>query len=220
MKPAAADVPPAESPFAALADPLLAALAARGVVRRYRKGTLLIQEGDAGDTLFIVLDGRLKVFASNATGREIVLNELGAGDYVGEMSLDGGPRSASVEAMVPTTCAVIARPTLSDFIREQPEFAFRLLARVIGRARMATTIAKNLALLDVYGRVARLLESMAVERDGVRTLPHELTHQDIADRVGSSREMVSRILKDLVAGGYVEVERKIVRLRRPLPSAW
>lgn len=204
----------------ALADPMLRALASRGVVRRYKKGATLIQEGDSGDAIFIVLDGRVKVYASNDADREIVISELGAGEYVGEMSLDGGPRSASVQALVPTTCSCIARQTLSTFIGEHPEFAFQLISKVIARVRVTTATVKSLALLDVYGRVARLLTDLAVERDGARSVPHELTHQDIADRVGSSREMVSRILKDLVAGGYVSVDRKIITLQRPLPPAW
>jgi len=204
----------------AIADPLLRELAARGVVRRYRKGALLIQEGDAGDTLFILLAGRVKVFASNETDREIVISEVGPGDYVGEMALDGGPRSASVEALVPTTCSCVARQDLSIFIGEHPEFAFQLIAKVIARVRVTTATVKRLALLDVYGRLASLVNALAIERDGVRTVPYGLTHQDIADRIGSSREMVSRILKDLVAGGYIAIDRRIITLVRPLPPAW
>jgi CRP/FNR family cyclic AMP-dependent transcriptional regulator len=101
----------------------------------------------------------------------------------------------------PTVCSVVTRVTLRDHIAKHPDFAFDLLAKVIRRARRATMNVKNLALLDVYGRVARLLTDLAVEREGQRVVPERLTHQDIADRVGSSREMISRLLKDLTTGG-------------------
>jgi CRP/FNR family cyclic AMP-dependent transcriptional regulator len=136
------------------------------------------------------------------------------------MALDGGPRSASVMTLEPTTCSVVTRVTLKDHIAKHPEFAFELLAKVIRRARRATESARDLALLDVYGRVRRLFDSIAVERDGTRLIPEKLTHQEIADRVGSSREMISRLLKDLSEGGYISVAEKLITLRKPLPPNW
>jgi len=136
------------------------------------------------------------------------------------MSLDGGPRSASVMTLEPTVCSVVTRVTLRDHIAQHPDFAFDLLAKVIRRARRATMNVKNLALLDVYGRVARLLTELAVEREGARVVPERLTHQDIADRVGSSREMISRLFKDLTTGGYLEVQDRLITIRKPLPPAW
>jgi CRP/FNR family transcriptional regulator, cyclic AMP receptor protein len=202
------------------ASPLAAALAERGVIRKFRKDAILIQEGDGGDSIYVILDGRVKVFACNDADREFVIDEHGPGEYIGEMSLDGGPRSASVMALTPVVCSVVTRRTLETFIGEHPAFAFELLSRVIRRARVATGKVKDLALLDVYGRVARCLNDLAVPQDELRVLPHEFTQQDIADRIGSSREMVSRILKELVAGGYVSYERRIIRLHRTLPSNW
>ncbi len=120
----------------------------------------------------------------------------------------------------PTVCAVVTRVTIRDHIARHPEFAFELLARVIRRARRATANVKSLALLDVYGRVRHLFDELAVERDGVRTIPERLTHQEIADRVGSSREMISRLLKDLERGGYLSSEGRVITLRKKLPPAW
>jgi CRP/FNR family cyclic AMP-dependent transcriptional regulator len=192
--------------------PGLQALAARGMQRSYRKGTLLIEEGTHGDTLYVLLDGRVRAFSSDARGREVVYGVYGPGDYFGEMSLDGGPRSASVIADTACTCAVLTRQTLREYIRADPEFAFELIARVIRRARLATQSAKSMALLDVYGRLVQLLESLAVGRDdGLRVIEERLTHAEIAARVGCSREMVSRLMKDLVAGCY---------LRRGPASGW
>lgn len=212
--------PDADQLVAALESPALRELAARGRMQQYRKDVVMLQEGDHGDTLYIVLAGRVKVFATGADDREIVFDIHGPGEYVGEMALDGGPRSASVMTLEPTTCSVVTRVTLKDHIAKHPEFAFELLAKVIRRARRATESARDLALLDVYGRVRRLFDSIAVERDGTRQIPEKLTHQEIADRVGSSREMISRLLKDLSEGGYISVSEKLITLRKPLPPNW
>lgn len=212
--------PNPEQLVAALESPALRELAARGRMQQYRKDVVVLQEGDHGDTLYIVLAGRVKVFATGVDDREIVFDIHGPGEYVGEMALDGGPRSASVMTLEPTTCSVVTRVTLKDHIAKHPEFAFELLAKVIRRARRATESARDLALLDVYGRVRRLFDSIAVERDGTRLIPEKLTHQEIADRVGSSREMISRLLKDLSEGGYISVSEKLITLRKPLPPNW
>jgi len=212
--------PSPEALIESLADPALRALAARGTVRSYRKDVLIIQEGDFGDTLYILLAGRVKVFASGENDREVVIDTHGAGEYVGELALDGGPRSASAITLEPTVCAVVTRITLRDHIAQHPDFAFELLARVIRRARRATANVKNLALLDVYGRVRKLFDDLAVERDGVRSIPERLTHQEIAERVGASREMISRLLKDLERGGYLAAEDRVITLLKKLPPAW
>src|SRR5690606_2009220 len=137
------------------------ALAALGVARRYRRGALLIQEGDTGDTLYVVLQGRLRAFVADNQGRELTLGMYGPLEYVGEMSLDGGPRSANVEAAEASTCAVVSRATLLDYIAAHPEFALELMARLIRRARLATDSARSVALIDVYGRLVRLLNDLA-----------------------------------------------------------
>jgi len=206
--------------ISALASPALRELAERGRIQSFRKGVVIIQEGDYADTLFVLLSGRVKVFATGENERELVIDTLGAGEYVGEMALDGGPRSASVITLEPTVCSIVTRVTLREHIVQNPEFAFDLLAKVIRRARRATMNLKNLALLDVYGRVARLLTQLAVERDGRRQVPERLTHQEIAERVGASREMISRLFKDLTRGGYIEVENRLITLKKPLPPAW
>ncbi|RQP24466.1 Crp/Fnr family transcriptional regulator [Piscinibacter terrae] len=199
-------------------------LAARGVPRRFGKGMLLIQEGDRDDTLFIILAGRVQAFSKDdqESGREIVYNDYGPADFVvGEMSLDGGPRSASVRAIEPTHCVAVTRQTLREHIAANPEFAFELLAHVIGRARAATKAAREIAFFNVYDRVTRLLNGLAVERpDGTRIIQGSLTHKSIASRAGCSREMVSRLMKDLETGGFVATEGRDMVLRRRLPSGW
>jgi CRP/FNR family cyclic AMP-dependent transcriptional regulator len=196
-------------------------LAVRGTVRRYRKGTVLIEEGDRGNTLYIILEGRLRAFCSADNGREITLGVYGPGEYLGEMSLDGGVRSASVETIETSLCAVVTRETIRDFIGDRPEFAFDLLTKVIRRARAATLSAKNLALNDVYGRLKLLLESLGtVDGAGSRVIGERLTQRDLASRLGCSREMVSRVMKDLEGGGYVRFEDHRIVVERPLPVRW
>ena len=199
----------------------LFALAERGEIRRYRKGTLLIQEGDQGETIFIILSGRLRAFSVGENDREITYGVYGAGEYLGEMSLDGGPRSASVITLEACQCAVVSRRTLERFIAERPEFAFELLAKVIRRARVATLNARQLALNDVYGRLKLLLGALAVlQTDGTLRVAERLTHQEMANRLGCSREMVSRLMKDLERGGYVSVQDARLVLSKPLPQRW
>lgn len=215
--------PPADRSDPALAglpEPLQA-LAARGVVRRHRKHAVLIEEGTLGDTLHLILKGQVKACSIDQRDREIIYGIYGPGDYVGEMSLDGGPRSASVIALEATTCVVLTRMSLKAHIAEHPEFAFELLARVIKRARLATESARNMALMDVYGRLVHLLKSLALPQpDGTWMLTERVTHATLAARVGCSREMVSRLMKDLVDGGYIIRDGPGYRILRDLPAAW
>jgi CRP/FNR family transcriptional regulator, cyclic AMP receptor protein len=200
----------------------LRALAERGVLRSYRKGTLIIEEGTTGDTLYVVVAGNVRAYSSDARGKEVTYGVYGPGETIGEMSLDGGSRSANVIADTACACAMLTRQTLREYIAAHPDFAFDLIARVIRRARLATQSARNMALLDVYGRVVQLLESLAVaQADGSRLIEQRLTHADIAARVGCSREMVSRLMKDLERGGYVEASPTSgLAIGRQLPSRW
>lgn len=203
-------------------SPHIQALAALGVQRRYRNGALLIQEGESGDTIYIVLQGRLRAFLGDGNGKELTLGFYGPLEYVGEMSLDGGPRSANVEAVDATTCSVISRAVLLNYIAQHPEFALELMARLIRRARLATESAGNVALIDVYGRLVRLLNQLAQEPEvsGERRLAERLTHQELAQHLACSREMVSRLLKDLETGGYIAVRERWIWLLKALPARW
>jgi CRP/FNR family cyclic AMP-dependent transcriptional regulator len=200
----------------------LRALARRGVQRHFAKGAVLIHEGDRGDSLFILLSGRLRVYGSSAVAdREVLYGYCDAGDYVGEMGLDGGERSASVQAVEPCLCVLVHRDALLAHLREAPEFALELLTKVIRRVRQTTASLKSLALNDVYGRLKAALESEAqAQPDGSRLVSGQRTHRDWAAQLGCSREMVSRIMKDLERGGYVEVIDAGLRLLKRLPDRW
>ena len=207
----------AESPFQ---DRYLDALVAAGSVRSYPKHTLLVQEGDRSDQLYVVLSGRLKVFLCDSDGKEIVIDTLGPGQCFGEMALEGEPRSASVMTTEPCKLAMIEREQFKRFLTSNPEAAYALIVTLIRRARNLTRTVGSLALLDVYGRVARLLLDNATEENGKLVVGERLTQQEIARRVSASREMVSRIVTDLREGGYIGIEDDRMVIYRPLPKRW
>jgi CRP/FNR family cyclic AMP-dependent transcriptional regulator len=203
-----------------LPAPLIEKMAAVATVRTFGKNAIIVSEGDETDSLYIMLAGRAKVFVGDENGREVQLNQIGPGEYFGEVTLDGGPRSASVMALEECRCAVVKRAELTAFLERNPEFALHLVRKLAHRVRMLTENVRSLALMDVYGRVARLLLELAEERDGRLVVNESLTHRDIASRVGASREMISRIFSDLTDGGYVRKEdRHLVIMRKP-PPRW
>jgi CRP/FNR family cyclic AMP-dependent transcriptional regulator len=204
-----------------IGDPVLRELAANGLIRQFAKGSLLIREHDPGHSLFVLLTGKVKVYVSDAQGRQVTLCHYGPVDYVGEMALDGRQRSASVCAQEPTVCAEVSWDKLLAAVRAKPEIALRLLVDLSERNRRTTGSLKNLALMDVYGRIARLLRELEYVEDGSGTWSKErLTQQEIASRVGASRDMVSRILKDLRTGGYIDMREKRFRILRRPPARW
>jgi CRP/FNR family cyclic AMP-dependent transcriptional regulator len=198
---------------------LLEAVAAHGATRTFRANAILINEGDVSDALYIVLSGRLRTYASSEDGRDVVLADLGPGQYVGELALDGGPRSASVKALEAATCRVIQGAELRAFLVAHPDFALHLSRKLTRMVRRLTEQVKSLALQDVYGRMVRVLMELSEPSGDERVVRQKLTQQDIADRVGSSREMVNRVLKDLTTGGYVSLRDGCHVIHRRLPAA-
>jgi len=203
-----------------LSDAELKAVGSHGVTRTYPKNTIIVSEGDKTDSLYIILEGRVKVFVSDGEGHDAVLSTQGPGEYFGEMVLDEGPRSASIITLEPSRFLVVPKSDFRDFIANNPAFALNLIEKLIGRARALTASVKSLALMDVYGRVARLLVEMAEESGGQLAISQRLTQQEIASRIGASREMVSRILKDLSTGGYLTQSRTGIVLHRKPPEHW
>jgi CRP/FNR family cyclic AMP-dependent transcriptional regulator len=203
-----------------LTESHLRELAKHGVSRTFRKNTVVINEGDATDSLYIILSGKVKVYLADEAGKEVVLNIEGPGSYFGEMVLDGGPRSASVMTLETSTFSVVTQSEFKKFLTENPGIAVHIIEKLIARTRALTDSVKSLALLDVYGRVARLLLELAQEQEGKLVIAEKLTQQDIANRVGASREMVSRILNDLSRGGYIEIAGKKITITKKPPARW
>ena len=148
------------------------------------------------------------------------LNRIGPGEYFGEVTLDGGPRSASVMALEDCRCAIVHRVELSRLFAEIPGFAEHMVKKLAHRVRVLTGNVRDLALMDVYGRVARLLLELAEDKDGRTIIAERITQKDIAHRVGASREMISRIFSDLSAGGYLRREGAQLVIERRLPPHW
>jgi CRP/FNR family cyclic AMP-dependent transcriptional regulator len=209
---------PSPDPLAALEDESLRELALHGAIRTYPRGAIIINEGEPGDALYVILSGRVKVYVADEQGQEMVLGTCEQGEIIGEMTLDGGPRTASVMCMEQTSFAVVGAADLRTAIAADPGFAMRMIASLIARVRLMTDLVKDLALLDVYGRVRELLLKLAVETEGRWVVAEKLTQQDIAARVGASRDMITRIFRDLTAGGYVSVENRRISILRKLPS--
>jgi CRP/FNR family cyclic AMP-dependent transcriptional regulator len=195
-------------------------LSAQGVIKSYPRNTVIVSEGDDTDSFFILVSGRVKVYVSDEDGREVVLRTHGPGEYFGEMVLDGQPRSASVMTTEPARLVVIPKAKFRDFVRGHPDFTIHLIEKLISRVRALTENVKSLALMDVYGRVARLMLDMAQLEDGKLVIQEKLTQQDVANRVGASREMISKIFKDLSAGGYISIDHKRITINKTPPRRW
>ena len=203
-----------------LGPSILAELSHHGVARIFRERTVLVTEGERTDALYIILEGRVRAYVSDAAGREAVLSIMGPGEYFGEIALDEGPRSASVITLEACRLVVVPRSEFQQFIENHPAFAHHFINKLIGRIRVLTENVRSLSLMDAYGRVARLLLEASVTKDGQQYIPEKLTQSEIASRVGCSREMVSRIFKDLVQGGYIAVQPDRIVINRKPPAHW
>src|SRR5687768_670583 len=178
------------------------------------RSTMVMAAGDATDSLYIVLSGRLKVMMSDAEGKEVILAILGPGEFFGEMGLiDEEPRSASVVTLEPCELLSIAKRDFRKCLAENFEMSMAVMRGLVRRLREADRKIGSLALLDVYGRVSRLLLDMAETVNGEKIVTKRLPKQDIAKMIGASREMVSRVMKDLQVGGYIEMRGSNIVLR-------
>lgn len=207
--------------FEGLTEAELAALAESSVQRQYPKNTVILNENDSADSLYIIESGRVKVYCSDRNGKEYIVNTMGPGEYFGELALlDDERRSASVRTMEKSGFTIVYKDEFNAVLDRHPNIARTLARNLARRIRRLTRDVKSLALQDVYGRVSSLLTRMARPPvDGAAAMiSDKLTQQDIADRVGASREMVARILKDLTIGGYIEWQGRHIVLCGKLPE--
>ena len=208
-----------DGPLWSLPEKHLTALAEHGAVKAYPKNTIIVSEGDRSDSLYVILSGKVKVYLADEEGKEVVLNTQGPGEYFGEIILDEGPRSASVMTLEPSKFSIVSRDQFNRFLAQNPEVSLELTRSLIHRVRALTKRVGDLALLDVYGRVARLLLELATEQEG-KMVVERLTQQEMASRVGCSREMISRILTDLRSGGYIQVQGQHMIIAKKPPRNW
>ncbi len=200
--------------FSVLPENQLSLLTNMVARKSFARGTSIITAGGPTDSLYIIISGRLKVMMSDDEGREVILAILGANEFFGEMSLvDDSPRSASVVAIEACELLSLAKRDFNKCLEDNFEMAMTVMRGLVKRLREADQKIGSLALMDVYGRVARLLLEMSEEVDGERIVVKKLAKQDIAKMIGASREMVSRVMKDLQSGGYIEVRPGGIVLR-------
>ena len=191
------------APQSRLTRPLAEIIAAHGQLQRYAASDLLFHEGDSSDGLYLLVTGRLKVFATAADGREVTYNLIEAGELLGELSLDGGARTASVLALTEATCVHLDNLAARSLLRVQPELAEHLLSLAAMRARSSTHMTRSIALESERERVLSLLHRHAIADGDSWRIPTELTQQEIANRIGASRERVNRVISGLVRDGVL-----------------
>jgi CRP/FNR family cyclic AMP-dependent transcriptional regulator len=199
--------------FSTFSDQQLNAVLAYVQHRRYPRNALIVRAGDETDALYIILSGRVKVLIQDEQGHEVILSMMGSHEFFGEMGLlDDQPRSASVETLEPCEMLRLSKAGFVTCMKDNFDLAMRIIRNLVRRLRDADRKIESLALIDVYGRVARLLIDMAEEIDGKWVVQHAPPKQEIAHMIGASREMVSRVVKDLQEKGLIRAERRKILL--------
>ena len=192
--------------FAGLPENQVYQIARMAGVRKVPRNTTLVRVGDKTDALYVLVSGSAKVLNRDVEGREVILTLLGAGECFGEMSLiDGSPRSADVVSCEPCELLVIAKSDFAHALSENVDLCLNIMKSLADRLREANRKIESLALLDVYGRVAKLLLDFSELEDGRRVIRRKVSKQDMAKMVGASREMVSRVMRDLELSGYIRI---------------
>ena len=216
--------------FSHLTTDQLEQLATQARELSFRKHAVLINEGDPGESMYVIKSGSVKVFVSDEMGRELVLYEQGPGAVIGDISLlDDAPRSASVITLEPTTAIMIAKQAFLDCLRQSPETAINIIRSLTARLRDATEGSRRLALDNVYRRLRdKLLEvagvdpTVGIDSSGEEQpyLPKKYSHQELGNMIGASREMVGKIMSELVKGEYVAIVDGRIQLLKKLPRNW
>jgi CRP/FNR family transcriptional regulator, cyclic AMP receptor protein len=205
-------------------DEALTALMEKAKIVKYPKQAVVISQGSVANALFIILSGKVRVFTSDDNkNKDVTLTVQESGSYFGEIALlTNEPRSASVVTLEKTVCAVISKNDFNSWLRTYPDMAMNLLSALSEEVRHLTEKVRQMALSNVYERTAKALQELAVvEGDGnLGVIQNKPTQQDLASMVGASREMVGKIMHDLIKGGYVVIEDKKLTINKKLPSSW
>ncbi len=211
-----------EIPFLSeLSDELITELAGLAKKSTFPKQSFIITENDESNSLYILLSGRVRVFSSDEQGKEVTLLVQTPVSYFGELALlCDEPRSASVIAVENTTCATITQSVFRNWLTNQPDVSFGLIQDLAGTVRRLTDKVKQLALSNVYERTIQVLQEMSVPEGNVRIIDKKPTQQELANLVGSSREMVNKIMKELTKGGYIVIQGKRLTIEKKLPASW
>lgn len=207
--------------FALLPEPAMRALSEQALVKTYPKNTIIFNEGDDSGSFHVILSGGVRVYLSNEDGKEHTLSQDGPGKYFGELALlDDALRTASIITTEKSTCGIISKTVFKNWLSEHPEAALPIMKGLVQMIRKLTDNVKSLALSDVYGRLRTVLLNLLDETGTENTIEPKPTQQQLANRIGASREMVSKIFKELVTGGYIAVEKKSLIINKKLPVSW
>lgn len=209
--------------FAGLEEAVLIQIAPSLQERRYSRGATIVQEGDSSDYFFVMVDGRARVYLANEEGREVVLTILSAPEYFGELGClqSPGECSASITALSEVLLVTIPRQVFAGVLLESPRFCRALIDDFALRIRALTSNVRGYALSDVYGRLVSLFEELSAPRaGGRRRFTERLTQQELANRIGASREMVVKIMRELTLGGFIEVIDRHIEICKPLPASF
>jgi CRP/FNR family cyclic AMP-dependent transcriptional regulator len=201
-------------------DDILTELARRGDTRTWEPGMTVVSEGEAADCMYIIHSGELRAVIAGDGGRQVELNTLGPGEFFGELMLSGALRSATVEVTVRAQLTRVPRGEVEQVLSARPDLALQMIRRLVQRVRTLTHTVGRLASVDVYGRLVGLFEALAVDDHGLRVVRGPMSQARIAERLGASKAMVNRLLKDLARGGYIEVSRERIVLLGELPRRW
>jgi len=203
----------------ALPPALLEEFVHEGIPRNLSKNTIVVAAGEPAEALYLILEGQLLVYLDDESGKMVELRRLGPGEYFGELLLNSHVRTASVRTLTAAKLCVVRRTQFERILSKRPDLAFHVIQTLIERIRNLTSNVRGFALMDVYGRVAKLLVE-SVQVDEINRNVVSLSQQAIAERVGASRAMVNRVLQDLVVGGYISASRGRIELLKTLPRRW
>lgn len=209
------------TPFSKLGTDALESLSAKGRRHTFKKNTVIMPEGEPGECLYIIATGSVKVFVGDEDGRELVLYQEGPGSCIGDISLlDDAPRSASVMTLEKTVAWSLSKQDFLSCIEHNPAMSLTIIRTLTRRLRDATGGIRSLALDNVYRRLADKLIELAIEEDGVLSLEKRYSHQDLGNMIGASREMVGKVISELVNGEYIELRDRRIIILRNLPRNW
>ncbi|MGH8550744.1 MAG: Crp/Fnr family transcriptional regulator [Methylococcales bacterium] len=207
--------------FSQLPDDVLRSLASHAMIKTYPKNAIVINEGDDTASFHFILSGTVRVYVSDEHGKELTLGVDGPGKYFGELALlDDAPRSASVITCEKATCGIISKAEFKAWLNNNPNAPFGIIKGLVSKVRTLTDKVRTLALSDVYGRLVIELQNMAEEAGDKKIISNRPTQQDLANMIGASREMVSKIFKELIKGNYITLEGKQLIINKKLPSSW
>jgi CRP/FNR family cyclic AMP-dependent transcriptional regulator len=204
-----------------LSSDKLEALAAKAKAVKFPRQAIIISEGDETRSLYIILSGKVRVFSSDDKNKEVTLLIQEAGSHFGELALlSDEPRSASVQTLESTSCAMISKPDFLHWLETNPDVAIALLGVLSEKIRYLTEKVKQMALSNVYERTIKALQGIAEKQDDMLVIRNRPTQQELANMVGSSREMINKIMKELTKGGYIILTDEGMIMKSKLPAAW